>query len=181
MLPCDFLRILIKAKEPCPYSNCPHHLFSVKLHLNPKKIKRDAPIARDLLNCLLLLDGTYSLGEIGEAWGFSRERIRQIEETGRIKMGQKFITGIGKNLSEEEKKPFYEKREKWADYWFSQRRQLNRAYKQKKRKEERHDKSVSKTQGVRKRDNGRNSGISQDPENLPLEELGRADVRNRGE
>ena len=70
-------------KMPCGKENgickdfdCQHNFFYTGLRLaNPQETEKTASI----LNCCCLIDGPWTLDEVGQAWGVSRERIRQME------------------------------------------------------------------------------------------------------
>lgn len=58
-------------------------MFWDKLGLNKKAHSTEASLR--FSNCMCLLDKELTLEEIGDMWGISRERVRQVERDGIIK------------------------------------------------------------------------------------------------
>lgn len=68
----------------CQNKDCRHHVLWRDLDL-PKG--KETPVSLSFSNCMCLINRTFTLEEIGELWGLTRERIRQIEERAQIKIG----------------------------------------------------------------------------------------------
>jgi len=64
--------------RPCQNYDCRHNMFAYGLKLDRERIKETRK-TRSIRNCDKLIDSEWTLEEIGQAWGLSRERIRQIE------------------------------------------------------------------------------------------------------
>ncbi len=71
-------------KEPCQNFNCRHSMFWKELELNNKA--KPEKISEEFMNCMCLLSRELTLEEIGEMWGLTRERVRQIERDAIIKI-----------------------------------------------------------------------------------------------
>lgn len=78
-------------EQVCHNRNCHHHMLSQILFKGTSSStkKKGAPIkgkaketeaSMEFGNCMLMLTRSFTLEEIGEMWGLTRERIRQIEE-----------------------------------------------------------------------------------------------------
>jgi hypothetical protein len=70
--------------EGCLNTSCHHNMFWDKLKLPKGAHPTDASL--ESKNCMSLLSRDLTLEEIGEAWGVTRERIRQIERDAMIKL-----------------------------------------------------------------------------------------------
>ena len=57
----------------CQDFNCKHNFFYVGLKLNGSY---ETEKTKSILNCCCLIDSPWTLEEIGEAWGLTREAIR---------------------------------------------------------------------------------------------------------
>jgi hypothetical protein len=80
---CPMLSIL-KEGESCEITFCHHNMFWDGLKLNKRAQPTEASL--EFSNCMALLDREMTLEEIGEMWGISRERIRQIERDATMKL-----------------------------------------------------------------------------------------------
>ena len=65
--------------EPCVNYKCPHNLFWEDLKFNREKI-RITDKALQIRNCCCLIINRWTLEEIGNTWGLTREEIRRSEE-----------------------------------------------------------------------------------------------------
>ncbi len=65
--------IALNNGDVCEKTSCKHNFF----YKSPRRI--DTKTSREMKNCMCNLDRALSLTEIGEMFGVSRERIRQIE------------------------------------------------------------------------------------------------------
>jgi len=80
-------------RKPCPDYRCPHNLFWEGLSLDGRKIHlTDKALA--IGNCCCLVDEPWTLQEIGEVWGLTRERIRQYEAKALRKVQKKNGRGL---------------------------------------------------------------------------------------
>jgi len=66
---------------PCQNRRCHHHIHAYDLGLNSKKYK-ETDKSLEIGNCCKKICSEWTLEEIAECWGLTRERIRQIEEKG---------------------------------------------------------------------------------------------------
>src|SRR4030042_3666994 len=74
----------LKNKKGCKRTSCRHNMFWDELNLGPKAKETKASLESS--NCMCLLKGEMTLDEIGDMWGMTRERIRQIERDALIKL-----------------------------------------------------------------------------------------------
>ena len=95
---CPFISTF-KIGEGCDYTFCQHNIFWDKLNLSSKAHPNETSLL--FSNCMCLLQGReFNLEEIGGMWGITRERIRQIERDGVIKLlsiskGNFFLEELG--------------------------------------------------------------------------------------
>jgi hypothetical protein len=74
---------------PCTNFKCPNNLFWEDLKLNREKIRITDKALR-IRNCCCLIINPWTLEEIGNAWGLTREQITRYEE-GALKKLQKKV------------------------------------------------------------------------------------------
>lgn len=89
---CPIISIL-REGEGCLNKPCHHNMFWDGLKLTKKAGSTEASL--EFFNCMTLLSRELTLEEIGEMWGMSRERIRQIERDATIKL---LARGLNKNI-----------------------------------------------------------------------------------
>jgi hypothetical protein len=74
---CPYWSELDKHGVGCPFRDCKHNMYWEGLNIkNPTDTER----FEEFKNCMLLLDESITLEDIGQAYGISRERVRQVEE-----------------------------------------------------------------------------------------------------
>ncbi|MCL6577972.1 MAG: hypothetical protein K6T73_01110 [Candidatus Bathyarchaeota archaeon] len=67
----------VEITKPCLNYDCRHNIFWTGLRL-PSKSK-ETKSSREILNCCCLINHEFTLEEIGDMWGLTRDRIRQLE------------------------------------------------------------------------------------------------------
>jgi DNA-directed RNA polymerase sigma subunit (sigma70/sigma32) len=72
----------------CTNFKCPHNLFWEELNLDRDKIQM-TDRALEIRNCCCLIIHPWTLEEISDAWGLTRERIRRSEEEAFKKLQRK--------------------------------------------------------------------------------------------
>lgn len=75
--------------RPCPYAGCRHHLgFEVRKNGSIVEVQSDKEIWDMEHTCSLDIadDGPHTLDELGELFGLTKERVRQIEEAALAKL-----------------------------------------------------------------------------------------------
>ena len=80
----------VNGPRPCPWISCPHHLFADVTEAGALKINFPGVEPTDLAeSCSLDVAerGGITLEEVGEITNVTRERARQIELTGLVKLG----------------------------------------------------------------------------------------------
>ena len=93
---------------PCTNFKCSNNLFWEDLRLNREKI-RLTDKALQIRNCCCLIMSPWTLEEIGNAWGLTREQIRQYEEAAFKKLQRKGRINLVKNNDIHHKKyPLYQ-------------------------------------------------------------------------
>ena len=80
----------------CTNFKCPHNLFWEELSLNRDKIQMTDK-ALEIRNCCCQIIHAWTPEEISDAWGLTREEIRQSEEEAFMKL-QKKVRINGKRL-----------------------------------------------------------------------------------
>lgn len=70
--------------EVCLQFACPAHLLNPAVRLGRRRRQTNDALRRDR-GCQFLIQDPWTLEEIAQVWGFSRERVRQIEETALLK------------------------------------------------------------------------------------------------
>ena len=73
--------------HPCEIWGCRYNLFFKE---DWTRCDKNSDIAKEIKNCVLLIESPLTLEEIGKMWGLSRERIRQIENCAIIKFIKRF-------------------------------------------------------------------------------------------
>jgi hypothetical protein len=77
--------------EVCLQFDCPAHLLNPAVRLGRCRRRRTNDALRRDRGCQFLIQEPWTLEEIAEVWGFSRERVRQIEETALFKYILHFV------------------------------------------------------------------------------------------
>lgn len=87
----------------CDNYECRHNLWW-KGVVKPKKVKGTqdfkaikvvvTPKAEEVHGCMCCIHEPWTLEEIGQLWGFSRERIRQVEESALEKIKKMFLPDL---------------------------------------------------------------------------------------
>lgn len=67
----------------CQNFDCKQNIFWKELKL---KRPKETELAKYFKNCMLNIDREMTLEEIGQMWGITRERVRQIEERAILKL-----------------------------------------------------------------------------------------------
>ena len=89
---CPYWSELDKHKVGCPFRDCKHNMYWEGLNIkNPTDTER----FKEFKNCMLLLDESITLEDIGQAYGISRERVRQVEERS---LWEKFFSSKPKKI-----------------------------------------------------------------------------------
>jgi len=70
--------------EVCSQFDCPAHLLNPAVRLGRRRRRTNDALRRDR-GCQFLIQDPWTLEEIAEIWGFSREHVRQIEQTALLK------------------------------------------------------------------------------------------------
>jgi hypothetical protein len=78
--------------EACFFTKCPHNVYYEGLGLNDKATLTEKALS---IGCCMLesQEVSWTLEEIGEAYGLSRERVRQITEKTLAKILRKIVHG----------------------------------------------------------------------------------------
>jgi Sigma-70, region 4 len=82
----------------CKNFKCPHNLFCEELNLDREKIQMTDKTL-EIRNCCCLIMHPWTLEEISEAWGLTREGIRHSEERAFKKLQKKIRINRKKPLS----------------------------------------------------------------------------------
>jgi hypothetical protein len=81
---------------PCTNVKCSNNLFCEDLKLNRENIEMTEK-ALEIRNCCCLIVRPWILEEIGNAWGLTREQIRQYQEVALKKLQTRSRINLAKN------------------------------------------------------------------------------------
>lgn len=97
--PCLLPSRLVRYSAPCQNWGCRHNLFHQQ-----KKGNRNSTIAKEMKNCVLFVGQPLTLEEVGDLWGLTRERVRQIERQAIIKLTKRFSSAFPGYYTPKERK-----------------------------------------------------------------------------
>lgn len=88
---------------PCTNFKCPNNLFWEGLKLNREKIRMTGK-ALEIGSCCCMITTPWTLEEISDAWGLTREEIRMSEEEALKKLQRKLRIHLEENNDIADKK-----------------------------------------------------------------------------